>query len=542
MENYKIVVKHTSIIINDYEWGDNKKLENYFSVYNPVTHSCFYKGLEYDEVNKRLILPRGLDVYFLENEFNTKAYIDRKYDECDNVDLIKIKYKPRDEVQRESLNFMSGSTAQYRNNRYYSQLSLNLNTGKGKTYCSIANAAAYSLRSIIITSTVGWLEQWRDCILEYTDVKPREIYFIEGSPSIHRLLKRDISQYKFILVTHATLRSYGENQGWDKITELFKYLRVGIKYYDEAHRDFDNICRIDFHTNTYKTYYITATPLKSDEAENFIYQMYLKNVPSINLFDENNDPHTKYIAIQYTSKPTPLEISKCRNQYGLDRNRYTNYLVRKENPYKVLMILLEMLINKPGKILIYIGVNDAIEVVREWIIHTYPYLEPHIGVYNSLVKDNKEQQLEKKIILSTTKSCGAAVDIKGLKSTIVFAEPFKSEVLARQTLGRTRDPNTYYYDMVDMGFNQTKKYYYQKLPIFNKYATGCSNIKLSPNQLDEQIDLINRSKEYPFKRKIWLRLPKDEIDINNPYFGDRYRNTLKKQVIWHKCDENKNLK
>ena len=57
-----------------------------------------------------------------------------------------------------------------------------------------------------------------------------------------------------------------------------------------------------------------------------IYQLYMKNIPHIDLFDEENDPRTKYIAIRYNSHPTPIEASNCKNQYGLDRNKYTNYI------------------------------------------------------------------------------------------------------------------------------------------------------------------------------------------------------------------------
>ena len=56
--------------------------------------------------------------------------------------------------------------------------------------------------------------------------------------------------------------------------------------------------------------------------------------------------------------------------------------------------------------------------------------------------------------MTTTKSAGAGEDIPGLKYSVVLAEPFRSEVLARQTLGRTRDPNTTYIELVDIGFKQ----------------------------------------------------------------------------------------
>lgn len=490
----KIIVKHTSVIINNYEMGDCIRLENNFTVYDKTTHNFYYKGILYIKEEKKLILPRGIDIAYLENLFGCKAYIDKHYDPYDIIDETRIKYLPRDEVQQEALEFMSGSSLRYKTNIGKSQLSLNLNTGKGKTYCSVVNSCILRMRSAIITSSIDWLKQWRDCIIEYTDVKPREIYMISGTPTIHRLLTKDISQYKFILISHGTIKSYGDTYGWDKVSELFKYMKIGIKYYDEAHLQFDNICRIDYNTNTYKTYYITATPVRSNKDENKIFQLYFKNIPAIDLFDSEEDPHTRYVAIKYNSRPTPMDISKCKNQYGLDRNKYVgSYIIHNENYYKMVRIILNILLSKKGKSLVYIGTNNAILTTYNWIIEHYPDLEPLIGIYTSIIPDEeKEIRLEKKIILSTTKSSGTAMDIKDLECTVVLAEPFKSEVLARQTLGRTRNPNTLYIEVVDVGFTQINKYYQQKKRVFDKYATSKSEIFLKQNELDTRANAFKR--------------------------------------------------
>jgi hypothetical protein len=87
-----------------------------------------------------------------------------------------------------------------------------------------------------------------------------------------------------------------------------------------------------------------------------------------------------------------------------------------------------------GKVLIYIGTNDAIAKVYNHIMSEFDFLDGHVGIYTGITDPSiKEQQLTKKYILSTTKSCGAAQDIRDLAVTIVLAEPFKSPVLARQT-------------------------------------------------------------------------------------------------------------
>ena len=480
----KIVIRRSSIIINDYTWGDCKKIEDFFAIWDPVYHMNIYKAIEYREDIKQLRIPRGLDVAYLESLLDATATFDDSFDAYDKVNDVMIKTLPRDDRQKEALCFMLGETVQYKQNKYRSQLSVNLPTGAGKTYCGVASSAYVSERSAILTSSIDWLNQWKKCILEYTDIKPREIYFISGTPSIISILNKDMSQYKMILISIATIKAYGEANGWDEVSKLFKYLKIGRKYYDECHLMFDAMCKIDFYTNTKQTYYISATPQRSNKDEDRIFQLYFKNVPSIDLFDEEEDPHTHYIGIKYSSDPGPQDISSCKNKYGLDRNKYVNYVVHQDNYFKIIDIVLDLALHKDGKTLIFIGTQVGIEATYEYIINTYRELYDCVGIFTSKTEGNKQLELEKKIILSTTKSCGAAVDIKGLKMTVVLAEPFASEVIAQQSLGRTRDDNTFYIEIVDTGFKKISQWYYDKKSVFQKYALDCSEIKLLKDNLD----------------------------------------------------------
>ena len=123
-----------------------------------------------------------------------------------------------------------------------------------------------------------------------------------------------------------------------------------------------------------------------------------------------------------------------------------------------------------GKVLIYIGTNDAILKVYQYIISEFEFLTNYIGIYTSITPpEEKAVALTKKYILSTTKSCGAASDIRDLACTIVLAEPFKSSVLARQTLGRCRADNTLYIDCTDVSCYRTKLYNKQKKNLHNNY-------------------------------------------------------------------------
>ena len=493
---HKIEVKHSSILINDYNMGDCTFLENSFTIYDPITHSRYIYILEYDEDNKILYVPRGIDVYLLENAFGCVPFISNSCDAYDNIGEVLIKYKPRDEYQEEGLQFMLGLD-KYRNNTRKSQLSLNLPTGVGKSYCAIATMAIMRYRSIVMTSSLKWLKQWKDYILEYTNIKESEIITLSSNhSSIELLLSRDINKYKVILASIDTIRSYGDKNGWDKVEELFKFMRVGLKFYDECHLNFETMAKIDYHSNTYKTYYITATPGRSDQRQNAIYQLYFKNVPSISLFNEEEHPHTRYICMKYKSDPTPQEKSACRGRFELDRNKYTNYVVTKPNFYKMLRVIIQLALKTEGKCLIYIGTNKAIQIVKDWIEREYFELRGDVGIYTSIVDDKiKDSQLNNKIILSTTKSFGAAMDLKGLKMTVVLAEPFKSDILAVQTLGRTRDNNTYYIDVVDMSFNSIYKYYNHKKPIFNKYALDTRETNINNKVLDNKYNRIMENRD-----------------------------------------------
>ena len=404
-------------------------------------------------------------------------------------------------IEKERLEFVSNKRLEeYENNRYLSQISINLNTGKGKTYVSIASIAFHMIKSIIIAGSHSLLAQWKENILNYTNLPDDRVIQITGAGQINRMLSGRFNEGEIYLVTHSTLRSYAEQYGWDKIYNLFEMLGIGIKVFDECHTNFEAMLLIDIYTNVWKTYYVSATPLRSDWKENKIFQLSLKNVPGIDLFDENNDPHTSYVAIKWNSKPTAKDISYCKNKYGLDRMRYIDYITLNDEFYKMMVIIMDLVLKTKGKVLMYIGTNAGLLRVYNWIGKNYvQQLGGDIGIFTSLLpQEEKLVQKSKRLILSTTKSAGLGEHIEGLKMTIVLAEPFKSEVIARQTLGRTRDKDTLYVELVDLGFMYIRKFYDAKLPVFNKYATDVSDTFINSYELDRRVDNIrekNKSRE-----------------------------------------------
>lgn len=524
MDN-KITVTNTAIIINDYTPGDYPSLERNFLIFNDICHKSEPLGMYYDEYTNRLFLPRGIDLYYVErivkessSDYEVSIGREYPYKYRHIKQKILMKYAPRDERQVETLKFAL-CMDQYSQNENRPQFSINLNTGAGKTYCALGTIAYLGIKAIIITSQNGILDQWGDRISEYCDIDKSELVMLKGSDMLNRIYhgKSSIADKSIYFITHSTIQSYASRYGWYAVGEIFEKLGVGVKIYDESHLNFANVCMIDFFTNIWRTYYLTATPARSDKDENRIYKLYLKNVPNIELFDKENDPRTNYVSIKFNSNPTPKDIVMCKHPiYRLNRLKYIEYLLNNERFWIMFDYIFNMIYINGGKALFYIGTNEGIQKAYDRIMRLYPELEEDVGIYTSIMDSKtKKYEKQKKYILSTTKSAGAGEDIKDLQYSVVLAEPFKSEVLTRQTLGRTRNRNTTYIELVDVAFSVLVSYYNAKKPIFNKYALSTKNIDVDNYRVmnlknDNTINHANR-----MNRCIRFNEPIDAISFTN---------------------------
>ena len=514
---HEIRVFRTHVEITNYRLGDYTYIERQHSIYDKVYHRFYPKGMHYDADQKILMLPKGVEIDKIKYALGDEAIV-RFIPEPDPYDIIdrplNIKYTPRDEDQKQAIKFIMGMDP-YQYTANYAMLSLNLNTGKGKTYCTIASVALRNQRCAIITDTNGCLEQWYNFFQEYTDIDPSEICWV-GPNNVRKLINSP-KRYSVYLALHSTLRAYANRVGWIGVGNLIKSWGIGIKIYDEAHLDMDNMFKIDCYTNTNLSLYLTATPNRSSYEEDKIFQEHFKGVPMIDLFHYETDPHAKYASLRFNSRPTAAQISACKNAYGLNRMKYVDYLVEQPAFHQLLHILVKQATSKPGKSLWYVGTNNGIAVVFNWLMENYPELALSVGVFNGEIpKEERRSQLDKKIILTNTKSSGAAIDIPGLVEVVNLAEPFKSRVLAQQTFGRLRAPNTIYKDVVDLGFVQTRSYYNFKKPVFAKYATDCLEVRISDQEL------IERAKKVLLERKD-LYMPFDVPDPRPGHEGEYLR-------------------
>ena len=486
-----IIAKRSTVLVTNYTWNDCRKLEYRFGIYNRVTHKTEYVGIYWDLDTKTLHLPRGNDLKVINDLLKDKVIIDNSFVKWKEIGEVYMKYLPKNLTQAKTIKFILGLD-EYSYTKPYSQLGINLMTGKGKTYVTIAAMAYEQARFIVITSIKSWLQQWVDKTLEYTDFKKNEILQLTAS-TIARIVDggMDISRYKMFTCCHASFHRYGKEYGWDKIEILFEKLQVKYKIFDEAHLYFESMTLIDFHSNVYKTLYLTASPYRSGDKENEIYREYFEYVPSIELFDKKKDAVTKYLSLHFNSHPSSVDQATMKNRYGFNKPAYVDYCIHNKNFWKLVYVAFcEAILLNPGRTLILTETNKPMHTIKEWIEFYFPEYKGQIGMFSGETSDYERELAKQQKIVITNRACGGTcLDIQQLGICFPMLVPAKSKVIAHQLFGRVgREgavlPMFLYIELVDEGFKSLKDYYSHKLPIFMKYATSCNKILYKDLDLD----------------------------------------------------------
>ena len=509
-KQYKIVVYHNKIVIHDYQLGDCPALENMFDAYDAGTRMYKTQACLYNRMEMELVIPRGIDIHRLQMltgytpYYNTKIYNKPKQ----NKNQILIKYPPKDEKQELALQFLTGK-GEYNYTKASDQLFLALNTGAGKTYLGLVYTALLNVKTIIITTNVGWLNQWKEAILEHTNIVSTEVKLITGSDILTILNdKRNHDNIKIWMVTHASLMSFANEYGWENVDMFFKKIGIGLKIIDEAHLNFDSLYFEDYASSIYKTLYLSATPCRGNAAEDRIYQAYFHSVPMLDLFDNENDPHTHYISLLYKSGMDAYEVNALHTIHGFNKSYYADLLITKDNFDYISRIVMDMISNISGKKIFFFATNNSVLYFYEWLRYNYMELANDIGIYTSINPD-KDQAKENTIILTTSKSAGACLDIKDLMVCINMAEPTSSPPQNQQRFGRTRAYNSFYIDVVDMSVKTIMNYYKKSLPMYDKYALDTREVRFTNKQLKDTAFNVM------YKRYVVHgRLPFERIDDN----------------------------
>ncbi len=473
-ESVEITVFRTHIEIYPYKEGQCQQLERSLSTYDYVCHK--WKRVAYYIQDNILYIPRGVSRSYLYRLFNVEPIDAPRFDPMKPMEKASPLKEAKSDIQQDAMDFLL-SRERFSIHSKQPQMSLNLDTGDGKTYAAIYAALTYGYKTIIITHANTIKSQWIDSLENMTDIDMNRVLILDTN-TLEVLMAQDTNKsddYDIYLVNHQTILSYAKSYGWNKVREFFKRYYIGIKIIDEAHKFFENSFMIDCFSNTYKTFYLTATFLRNDKKENYIYNVCYSQ--TIRFGQETFDyaskrKHIVAIIVPFMSSPDYGETISVRTKRGFSVYKYIDYELNESNNtlIKILFKLMRESERLEGKRLILVPKKETIDLVAELVKERYP--DKSVGkIYSDNSDKENDKSKEKDIIISTAKSSGTGLDIHGLR--IVYnLEPIASQGYIDQVRGRVReyskDKDTFFYYPVDTSIPDCVDMLNRVLPVFKR--------------------------------------------------------------------------
>lgn len=474
-----IRIYHTHIEVSPYILGEAKNLETACSVWLDAEYRYDNLAYYYDSNNQILYLPRGISIPWLEKLFEVQAVNVTEYDKFSKFTGVHMIAEPRDEIQRNSINFlMSKKNFSTMDN---SQLALTLNTGDGKTFCTIYSIIKMKMKAIIITHVENIRDQWYRSFLTFSDISEDRLMNIVGSNSIDNIMsgKKSADIY---FINHKTITSYAQSHGWNAIHYFFMKIKVGVKVYDEAHLCFRNIIRTDMFSNVFKTFYLSATFDRSDDRESRIFKRAFSNVYRFGKGSDGYDEKEKnivYVPMLYRSEMPDEWQTKCMTNYGFSFNRYLDIAMNTDDKLmNMMLIALHTAIKLDGRILITTSTIDSIEYIYNRIVNLN--IGRTVGKVHSMQENSENLRVknESDIIISTIKGNGTGSDIKNLRC-IINIESYSSPIVANQLAGRLRPygdhEESYLFEIVDISHKSIEQQYKKRL---KQLRLKCKDVKV----------------------------------------------------------------
>ena len=462
-----IEVNRNSIIIRNVDVSSiqYKKFENAFSFYNKVTHKFDYSL--FILIDKDIHCPATIGEDIIQTYFPNKKIIKNYLGSPQPDDItFNMKHKPRDSIQTEALSFL----VSIKDDEYRWRM-LNLATGSGKTFVSIAAISQIKQKTMIIVDSIDLANQWKSQFLYHSDLNDDDIYIISGMESIEN---KDIKSHKIYIAIYNTL-SMLIDKDYNALNELNHKLKIGLRIFDESHIHFKSLCMINSLSNVNYTFFLTATPKRSDYRENILYSKIFKKVPSYNGHKEKNEKYHQIILVNFDSKPSDKQKASVKTKYGFSLIKWCNFLATDELYCNYIDSLFKLFnyfkfIEKNKKVAIVLPTINLINKTYDSLKEKY---QIDIGKFvGEIKKKQRGEELNKKIFLTNEKIFGKGIDVPDLDIIINYAQ-ISSSVNVEQLLGRLRNTeghNHILIDMCDIGFDECKKQLLLRKRYYKKVA------------------------------------------------------------------------
>ena len=467
---FQVTIRATSILITP---GQDAMLplqrlldmHTYEDEYQETTNVL---GYMYDEEHDTLYLHKGVDIDFLRRLL---VDVEFKYDPYDPYQEMNYQFEevipPRDEEQVDVINFIAGERS-HASNINDSQIFLVLDTGKGKTFCSGYGLGLYGVKTLIVMHRDNLRSQWMHSLYDMNGYTSKEVYELTSTEEIAKIANGELEyNYDIYLMTHATFRAACKRiNDCEKIRNIARNLKIGLKIIDEAHLEFRDTLLMDFLFNVKRNLYLTATDGRSSRDENAIFRHVFSNTTFYKRHVDANMKHpdkwVEYITIDINTHVNPnvyrFRVNGGRGMSAITYGKWVIQKDKKQTHFKVCRdILKDIFANEPtAKVLIFMPLIDLCTECAYFLNMELDHDESFeyaltirtVNSHNS--KSDNEINKRADVIVTTVQSLGTGSDIKGI-TDIINCSPIVSRIVVKQVLGRIRYimKPCHYYDIVD---------------------------------------------------------------------------------------------
>lgn len=452
-----IYYTEAGLVIHPYKKGQSKSLENLTSMRDL---GCKFKKIEVNGFRcGELFLTYHIPSFLLKNDFPdydikyVQNYVPRKIDTSLDIELT-MDYELTDFQYQIVFKILRRCKKQ---NRFF----INCPQGFGKTLITVYLISQFRLNTLIMCYSSNILKQWKEKILTYTKIPSSYILILDSSKTITKILN-DVCNYSeviYVISTPKLLMKYANDNGYDKLDLLFSKLNIGMKIYDEAHRDIGNIIKIDALSRIPRTLYLSGDFAQASKYKSKYFFNMFEGVDLIRLDADTLQSmrYTKAVVVEYNTHPDEMEILSTIGKRGFSVWDYMRYQLTDGMIIKVLYWLLDNILNlkeENRRILILTNMIEHCDEIYEKIIQRYPSYNIGEICGNRDLSENEYVKNNAHIIVATYSSFSTGMDTDNIKYVITTS--VSNRVEDSQASGRARPlPNgedCMYFMLVDIGF------------------------------------------------------------------------------------------
>lgn len=287
--------------------------------------------------------------------------------------------------------------------------------GFGKTFVAIASICKLKKKTLIIAHKESLLSQWKEKILEYTNLSEDDIGIIKG--------KKCDFEKNICLSTVQTLSRRINNDRTDFVLEMLN-ANFGITFYDECHitgaaPSFNDSLQCVF---SKRLYGLSATVYRSDGLSTLL-QWCIGDI----IYD-----NTKFVLPVYVCLiDINLELGKFKSYieratFNGAMMRYNNFLADSDIYLTFLKKLINILLSKGRNVLLLSQIIKLLEMIDDRVgFHDTAQIHGNV----------KEKDYSKQLLLATYGMAKDGMDVPRL-DTLVYGTCVSSEIALIQSIGR----------------------------------------------------------------------------------------------------------